>query len=67
MPAATRNGWSVTAMQDGTLMSRIAWTLAHVGLGVFWSVVAMQQFGTAWSAAHGNVHPLEENVDVDVG
>jgi hypothetical protein len=28
-------------------MSR-CWTVAYVGLGIFWSVVAMQQFGTAW-------------------
>lgn len=54
-------------MQDATLTSRIAWTLAHVGLGVFWSVVAMQQFGVAWSAALGSVPPLEKSHDVDVG
>lgn len=36
-----------------TFIGRALSTVAHIGLGVFWSVVALNQFGTAWDAALG--------------
>jgi hypothetical protein len=45
----------------GTLIDRILWAVAYVGLGVFCSVVALDQFGTAWTMALGDAHPGERS------
>ena len=56
----------MTAIHATTLMSRVAWTAAHVGLGLFWSVIAMQQFGTAWATALSDAYPGESSDHVGV-
>jgi len=36
-------------MRASSTTSRIAWTIAHTG--TFWTVVALEQFTTAWANA----------------
>lgn len=50
-----------------SVAGRILWTVAYLGLGVFWTVVALQQFGNAWTIALDGVDPTGGPDDVRVG
>ena len=41
-------------MDERSTTSRIAWTIAYTGL--FWTVVALEQFAAAWGTARGEVN-----------
>jgi hypothetical protein len=42
-------------MDERSITSRIVWTTAYAGLGLFWAVVALEQFAAAWATARGQV------------
>ena len=53
-------------MQTTTLANRAIWSAAHVGLALFWAMIAIQQFGTAWATALGDAYPAESSEHVGV-